>query len=451
MAHAGRLRTTLQRRATAALLLLAAAALLAACGGDSQPEPAPEAATTAATAQVSPTVTPDSTPTPTSAAASAAATTTATAERATATATPFREEFNAADLRTAQNLERNFPKIDLSKRAVNLAEIRAVIPPDAIPAIDEPRFLSLEEASDWLSAESPVIAFERNGDARAYPLEILTWHEIVNDVVGGEPVIVTYCPLCNSAIAFSRLVDGEERTFGVSGSLRRSDLIMYDRETETLWQQLTGEAIVGQHTGTVLEFLPAQLVSFEEFRAAFEDGAVLSRETGHARSYGENPYPLYDSTGSTFFPVGEFSDQLSAKERVLALEIAGETVAFPFSALSELVVIEAEVGGEPVVAFWQPGQVSALDDAFIIGSRNVGSAGAFSPLLDGELLRFESRDGAITDVGTGSTWDVLGRAVEGPLAGSQLTPLVSGNHFWFAWAVFQPETRVILESDGDRS
>ena len=296
-----------------------------------------------------------------------------------------------------------------------------------------------------------MIAFERNGDARAYPLEILTWHEIVNDVVGGEPVIVTYCPLCNSAIAFSRLVDGEERTFGVSGSLRLSDLIMYDRETETLWQQLTGEAIVGHHTGAQLEFLPAQLVSFEEFRAAFEDGLVLSRETGHARNYGENPYPLYDSTGRTFFPVGEFSDQLSAKERVLALEIAGETVAFPFSALSELVVIEAEVGGEPVVAFWQPGQVSALDDAFIIGSRNVGSAGAFSPLLDGERLRFESRDGAITDVGTRSTWDVLGRAVEGPLAGSQLTPLVSGNHFWFAWAVFQPETRVILESDGDRS
>ena len=447
MAHAGRLRTTLQRRTPAALLLLAAAALLAACGGDSQPEPAPEAATTAATAQASPTVTPDSTPAPTSAAATPAA----TAGRATATPTPFREEFDAADLRTAQNLERNFPKIDLSKRAVNLAEIRAVIPPDAIPAIDEPRFLSLEEASDWLSAEAPVIAFERNGDARAYPLEILTWHEIVNDVVGGEPVIVTYCPLCNSAIAFSRLVDGEERTFGVSGSLRRSDLIMYDRETHTLWQQLTGEAIVGQHTGAQLEFLPAQLVSFEEFEAAFADGAVLSRETGHARNYGENPYPLYDSTGRTFFPVGEFSDQLSAKERVLALEIAGETAAFPFSALSDLVVIEAEVGGEAVVAFWQPGQVSALDDAFIIGSRNVGSAGAFSPLLDGERLRFESREGAITDVGTGSTWDVLGRAVEGALAGSQLTPLVSGNHFWFAWAVFQPETRVILESDGDRS
>ena len=444
MAHAERLRTTLQRRTIAALLLLAAAALLAACGSDSQPEPAPATGTPVATAQASPTVTAEPTPSPAPATPTPAAS-------PTLTPTPPGREFEDDEVDTARSLERNFPKIDLSRRAVSLAEIRSVIPRDAIPAIDEPRFLGLDEASEWLAPEAPVIAFERNGEARAYPLEILTWHEIVNDVVGGEPVIVTYCPLCNSAIAFSRLVDGEERTFGVSGSLRRSDLIMYDRETETLWQQLTGEAIVGHDTGTVLDFLPAQLVSFEEFAAAFTDGMVLSRETGYGRNYGANPYPLYDGTSRTFFPVGEFSDQLSAKERVLALEIGGETAAFPFSALSELVVIEADVGGEPVVAFWQPGQVSALDAAFIIGSANVGSAGAFSPFLNGERLLFESREGAIVDVGTGSTWDVLGRAVEGPLAGSQLTPLVSGNHFWFAWAVFQPETRVILESDGDRS
>ena len=388
--------------------------------------------------------------------AEATAASTATAGTATPTPpaptpTPPRDESDAVERQVARILEGNFPRIDLSKRSVNLAEIRSVIPPDAIPAIDEPRFLDLAEASEWLSAEAPVIAFERNGDARAYPLEILTWHEIVNDVVGGEPVIVTYCPLCNSAIAFSRIVNGEERTFGVSGSLRNSDLIMYDRQTETLWQQLTGEAIVGRDTGVVLEFLPAQLVSFGEFRAAFEDGMVLSRETGYSRNYGENPYVLYDSGGRTLFPVEEFSDQLSAMERVLTLEFGGETAAFPFSALSELVVIEAEVGGEQVVAFWQPGQVSALDEAFIIGSRNVGSAGAFSPFLDGERLRFEARDGAIVDAGTGSTWDVLGRAVAGPLAGQQLTPLVSGNHFWFAWAVFKPETRVILESDVDRA
>ena len=448
MADAGRARSML-RRGVRAGFLLATLALLAACGDDAAPEAARDAATAAATAQaVSGQTAPAGSAT---AQATPAMTSEATPAPASPTPTPPGSEFEDDELNTARSLERNFPLIDLTRRSVSLAEIRSVIPRDAIPAIDEPRFLGVVAASEWLSAEAPVVAFERNGDARAYPLEILTWHEIVNDVVGGEPVIVTYCPLCNSAIAFSRVVEGEERTFGVSGTLRRSDLIMYDRETETLWQQLTGEAIVGQDTGAHLEFLPAQLVSFGEFAAAFEDGVVLSRDTGFGRNYGENPYPFYDSNSRTFFPVGEFSDQLSAKERVLTLELGGETAAFPFSALSELVVIEAAVGGEAVVAFWQPGQVSALDDAFIIGSRNVGSAGAFSPFLNGDRLRFEARDGTIVDAGTGSTWDVLGRAVDGPLAGSQLTAFVSGNHFWFAWAVFKPETRVILESDADRS
>ena len=412
---------------------LLGAALLVACGGGGDEDAEAATPSPAATATPSPTAT-------------------ATPSGATPTPTPPERELADREQQTAEILERLFPKLDLSQRAVPLDEIRPVLPPDGIPAIDAPVFVTIEAASEFLEAEDPVVSFVLNGDARAYPLQILTWHEIVNDVVGGEPVMATYCPLCNSAIAFSRIVDGEERTFGVSGSLRRSDLIMFDRQTETLWQQLTGEAIVGQGVGTTLEFLPAQLVSFEEFGAAFPEGQVLSQDTGFSRSYGQNPYAFYDSTTSTLFPVGEFDDELlSAKERVLTLEIEGETAAFPFSALSELVVIEATVGGEAVVAFWQPGQVSALDSSFIIGSTNVGSAGAFSPFLDGERLTFVQREGAIVDAGTGSSWDVLGRAVEGPLAGAQLEPLISGSHFWFAWAVFQPETRVILESESGSS
>ena len=418
-------------------LALLGTALFVACGGGGDDEA--EAAT------------PNPTATGTPATDTPAAGITA-ADTPTAEPTPADSELTAAEVRTAQTLERFFPKLDLTKRAVSLTEIVSVLAPDSIPAIDSPQFVTPEDAEAYLSPEDPVISLVVNGDARAYPLQIMTWHEIANDVVGGEPVIVTYCPLCNSAIVFSRVVDGEERTFGVSGSLRQTDLIMFDRQTETLWQQFTGEAIVGEGVGTRLEFLPAQLVSFAEFQAAFPDGQVLSQETGFARPYGDNPYPLYDTRTSTLFTIDEFDDsQISAKERVLTLEIKGETAAFPFSALSELVVIEATVGGEPVVAFWQPGQVSALDEVFIIGSRNVGSAGAFSPFLDGERLRFEQRDGAIVDAGTGSTWDVLGRAVEGPLAGAQLEPLISGNHFWFAWAVFQPETRVIVQSDAGGS
>ena len=421
---------------------LAAAALLVACSGDDDDdammdEDAPATASpdaSQATATATPSPTTEASPEPTPA--------------ATATPNPSAEAAKEAQRELiARRLQEDFPLLDTTTTTIDLIDIIGLLPPDAIPSIDEPNFDTVEAAGAWLQAQEPVIAFEHNGDARAYPLHILTWHEIVNDVVGGEPVIVTYCPLCNSAIVFSRSVDGEVREFGTSGKLRRSDLIMYDRTNESLWQQLTGEAIVGVDAGTVLDFLPAQIVSFEEFSAAYPGGMVLNQETGHFRNYGQNPYVYYDTGEQFIVAVPEFDDaRLDAKERVLAVEVNGEAAAFAWRALSELVVIETAIGGEPVVAFWQPGAVSALDDAFIVGSRNVGAAGAFVPVLDGERLTFEERDGAIVDVGTGSTWNVLGQAVEGPLAGSQLEPVVSGSHFWFAWSVFKPETRVILTS-----
>ena len=410
---------------------LAAAALCVACsGGDDDDammaEDAPATASQPAS-QATATATTEATPTP------------------TATPNPSAEAAKDAQRESiARRLQQDFPSLDTAKTTVDLIEIIGLLPPDAIPSIDEPNFDTVEAASGWLEAREPVIAFELNGDARAYPLRILTWHEIVNDVVGGEPVIVTYCPLCNSAIAFSRTVDGEVREFGVSGKLRNSDLIMYDRTNESLWQQFTGEAIVGADAGAQLDFLPAQIVSFEEFGAAFPGGMVLNEETGHFRDYGQNPYVFYDTSEQMIVPVSGFDTRLDAKERVLTIEVNGVTAAFPFQALTTLGVIEAEVGGAPVVAFWQPGAVSALDQAFIIGSRNVGSAGAFVPILDGDPLTFEYRDGAIVDVGTGSTWNVFGQAVDGPLAGTQLEQIVSGSHLWFAWAVFRPDTRVIV-------
>ncbi len=416
---------------------LAAAALLVACSGeddDGAMMEADPAATAAATAETTPSPTAEASPEPT----------------ATETATPspsVEQARNAQRDFIARRLQEDFPSLDTSKATIDLADIIALLPPDAIPSIDAPNFDTIDGAEAWLEPAEPVIAFVHNGDARAYPLHILTWHEIVNDVVGDEPVIVTYCPLCNSAIVFSRTVDGEVREFGVSGKLRRSDLIMFDRTNESLWQQLTGEAIVGVDAGTVLDFLPALIVSFEEFAAAHPAGMVLNQDTGHFRNYGQNPYVYYDTQERMVVSVPEFDDtRLDAKERVLAVELNGESAAFAWRALSELVVIEAEIGGQPVVAFWQPGALSALDQAFIVGSRNVGSAGAFIPVLDGERLAFEERDGAIVDVGTGSTWNVLGLAVDGPLAGSQLEQVVSGSHFWFAWSVFKPETRVILTS-----
>ena len=165
---------------------------------------------------------------------------------------------------------------------------------DGIPAIRDPRFISIAEADTVYVDQIPVVQFGLNGDVRAYPLEILTWHEIVADVVGGVPVAVTFCPLCNTAITFDRTIAGTVYDFGVSGVLRNSDLIMYDSQTESLWQQIGGAAIVGDMVGARLTVLPSTIVAWGDFKAQYPEGIVLSRETGYARRYGANPYVGYD-------------------------------------------------------------------------------------------------------------------------------------------------------------
>jgi hypothetical protein len=331
---------------------------------------------------------------------------------------------------------------DFEKRAVSPLEIVQGAAKDGIPAISEPRFLPVSSTT-YLKELEPVVAFELNGDARAYPLQVLIWHEIVNDIVGGEPVLITFCPLCNTAIAFDRRVDSKVLEFGVSGFLRNSDLIMFDRATESWWQQIGGEGIAGFYTGERLELLPSSIVSWGDFRSAFPDGKVLSRNTGYSRPYGENPYVGYDDVNSSpFLFTGNADGRLQAMERVVTVEINGETAAYPFSRLEEVNVIHDEVGGEPIVVFFKPGTTSALDRSSIADSRDIGSAAAFLPEVAGRSLTFSSQGNAFADNETGSTWDIFGRATAGPLKGQHLQPVVSGNHFWFAWAAFKPETRV---------
>jgi hypothetical protein len=328
------------------------------------------------------------------------------------------------------------------RHTVDYAEIISGGPPrDGIPSIDAPLFSTPADAAEWLAGNEPVIAVALAGVARAYPLQILTWHEIVNDTLGGVPVLVTFCPLCNSALVFDRRLDGEVYEFGTSGLLRHSDLIMYDRTSESLWQQLTGEAIAGDLAGRRLKFLPAALVSFDDFRAAHPDGAVLSRETGFSRPYGQNPYVGYDTIGeSPFLFQGDLDGRLPAMERVVAVSVNGMDVAYPLSVLAEAGVIHDRQGRQELVVFHTPGTSSALGAAAIAAGTDVGATGVFDPNLAGRRLTFGRVDGRIVDDQTGSTWDVLGRATSGPLAGESLTPLVHGNHFWFAWAAFKPET-----------
>jgi hypothetical protein len=210
-------------------------------------------------------------------------------------------------------------------------------PPDGIPPIDHPVFVQPSEA-DWLSGREPVISLELNGDARAYPAQILLWHEIANDEVGGVPVTVTYCPLCNTAIAFRRpVVDGELLDFGTSGKLYRSNLVMYDRQTESYWAQATGQAIMGPLTGMELEFIPVQIVAWEDWAAQYRDGMVLSRDTGHQRSYGTNPYERYDRPDSQpFLFQGVPDPRLPPKARVVGVRVGDDVVAFPYDVLRNL-------------------------------------------------------------------------------------------------------------------
>lgn len=333
---------------------------------------------------------------------------------------------------------------DWQKHSVPYEELLAGGPPrDGIPSIDEPAFISTGEASAWLADNEPVIALELDGDARAYPLQILIWHEIVNDEVGGTPAVVTFCPLCNAALAFDRSLDGQIYEFGTSGLLRNSDLVMYDRSSESLWQQFTGEAIAGELTGKTLRFLPARIVSFGDFRQAWPQGLVLSRDTGYDREYGTNPYVGYDDVSqSPFLFQGDTDDRLPAMERVVAVEVDGMDIAYPFSAVTAAGVINDSQAGQDLVIFHEGGTVSALDQRVISESADIGSTGVFKPVVEGRKLTFtRQRDGdGFVDAETGSSWNILGQATDGPLAGARLEPLIHADHFWFAWAAFKPDT-----------
>ena len=231
--------------------------------------------------------------------------------------------------------ERQF-STDFSRHTVPYSDVLSGGPPkDGIPAIDNPLFISVGEADEYLQDLEPVIFFQIGEDARAYPLQVLTWHEIVNDVVDGQPVAITFCPLCNTAIAFEATFDGQELDFGTTGRLRFSNLIMYDRQTETWWQQATGQGIAGQYAGEQLTFLPASIIGWGEFKENFPDGKVLSNETGYRREYGRNPYDGYDNINNSpfLFRGPETPGVLPAMARVLTVDLDSEAVAYPYETL----------------------------------------------------------------------------------------------------------------------
>lgn len=282
----------------------------------------------------------------------------------------------------------NLNGFDLEEASIPPEQILRGGPPrDGIPAIDDPHFESSSEAG-WLQDGDMVIGVERNGIARAYPISILNWHEIVNDDFGGEPVLVTFCPLCGTGIVFSPPRGGD---FGVSGLLYNSDVLLYDRETESLWSQILAEAVTGERKGERLAVIPSRHVRWASWRERWPGTEVLSRDTGFARDYGRDPYSGYDRSAQVFFPLANIDQRsgLHPKERVLGIEVGGGSKAYPYSAL-------AERGEE-----------------------------SFADRVGGEEVRIH--------------WDQAGPAAWASREGEEL-PAVTG--FWFAWYAFHPDTEV---------
>ncbi len=337
---------------------------------------------------------------------------------------------------------------DFSTRTIDLDELRigiqAIPIRDRIPPIDNPEFAPASEGG-WADQE-PGLLLVMDDEARFYPLAMLIVHEIVNDEINGRPVLVTYCPLCNSALVFDPVVEGRPLLFGTSGLLRNSDLVMWDDATESLWQQIGGEALVGAYAGRRLEVIPSAIVSWQDFRAGYPDGRVLAPPGRSAGGYGRNPYVQYTSRAAPipgFFDVSELDDRYPALERTVGVTVGGRAKAYPFGVVRAAGAVNDAVAGIPVVVLWSPGTADALDSSTTATGTDVGAALAFDRRVNGEPLVFSSVGGGrFTDDRTGSTWNVLGQAVEGELAGIRLDPVVHTNEFWFAWAAFHPGAEV---------
>ncbi len=333
---------------------------------------------------------------------------------------------------------------DLPTPSIDVDRLIAAFPKaDGIPPVDEPRFLTTADTTFLADCEL-VIAVEQNGDARAYPIQILLFHEIVNDTVGGVPVTVTYCPLCNSAVVFDRRLDQRVLDFGTSGSLYNSALVMYDRQTESLWTHFTGEAIAGTLTGQQLSFLPTATVTWGDWKVANPDGLVLSRDTGATRPFGTNPYDFYDRVNSParFFD-GQAPGEFKEKERFIGILHKEVPLAIRLESAFHARVTDVELAGDRITVWVKPGAASPLERLTTTEALDIGSTGVFVAELDGEILAFTFDEEEFRDEQTGSYWNILGEATSGPLQGRRLVPVDHIDTFWFAWTAFHPDTQVL--------
>ncbi len=357
---------------------------------------------------------------------------------------PFEvDQIESTPVEEVDSALRNINNVNFPDPLISPEEVRSGgPPPDGIPPIDEPKFQTADSV-DWLSNVEPVLSVEVNGEVRAYPIQVMTWHEIVNDTIGGVPVTISYCPLCNSALAYDRRVGDRIFDFGTSGNLFNSSLVMYDRQTESLWTHFDGRAVIGVLTGEQLITLPVATTSWQSFRDAHPDSLVLSKDTGFRRDYGRNPYPGYDDVNTNPFLFGGSVDgRLAAKARVLVVRsVDGPAVALPLESLFEQLVVPFTAQGREVVAVLQRGTATALDESDLASGYDQGATAVFAAEFEGEQLDLASVSDGFLDNSSGVTFDIFGVATDG--SGMRLEVIEHLDTFWFAIGAFEPDTEVI--------
>lgn len=357
-----------------------------------------------------------------------------------------------AQMKNPRGLEFTW-RTDTSIHNIDLSEISLVLPQGSFPKIDYPDFLAKGQGLEAFFVHEPVISVEIGGEAKAYPLNMLTTHEISNDNLGGIPILATYCPLCNASVVYDRRIEvgGIRKTleFEVSGMLRKSDMVMLDTDTESLWQQLMGEAIVGSYTGTFLTVIPSMIISVQEFFKRYPNGEILSNVTPDeklTRQYGNNPYVGYDSEDAApymrYFETSQVDPRLPAMERVIDIEVNGAYKIYPFTRIAEQGVLMDRFKNLDLLFFHSDQTVSVLDSREISTSKSIGSITVFNAKMNGQLLTFSKAGSYFKDDQSGSKWDITGLCVKGELKGSQLTLIPYSNHFAFAWLAFFPESEI---------
>jgi len=358
--------------------------------------------------------------------------------------------FTFAQVQNPERLDKRW-QTDTTKHSVNLSEFIALMPRDGFQVLNYPKFLDKKEALAVFYKNEPVVAVEINNSAKAYSLNILSFHEISNDTLNGIPILVSYCPLCNTAIIFDRRlnVDGKTKTakFGIAGMLRKSNMVMWDDLTESWWQQIMGEAVVGKLTNTQLKIIPSKVISVKEFFENYPNGKILSNKTGFVQAekkYGKNMYVKYDSLGKNpkrFFQ-DKVDERLPAMERIVGLSVNGEYKAYPFLVIKKMGVINDKFNSQNLVIFYNSGAVSILDKKELNESKNIGSATVFIPRINGQILTFKKTGKGFTDVQTNSIWNISGKCTSGKMKGKHLKAKNYGTHFAFSWFSFFPATKV---------